>query len=907
MVKRITILFLILSLISDTYGQLSSPGVKIKDDLRTKRTFSRRSTTKPTQCISDTVEYPRYKTTAYNTISMRKNQSLGQFYPTPQEITVYGFEFYAWALVPTPPAQKKINIICNLYKAGADSLPSGSPLRSDTITVDTTFGGGVLTKIRQMATFSSPISLNYPYIITVESDSLTANVGVVSNSWASKNGKGENLLCGSVSGKWYRGLNLNIGGVQLDADMILNPVVKYTFGTDYKSNYTCYPLTDTVRFTNQSKYNVCGSKFYNYYTYYNIERYCHRWNYGDNFNEYNEINAKKKYTTKGNYKVRLISFVYQWRGDICYDTFVTTIYYKPDAPTISGPAFMCSGDTASFKAIGDPGSSVTWHRSKSDTGFIKGNIYNTGVLVKNDTTYIKATNNMCVSSFRNNFLNVYEYPNVPTVKNDSVCSGSIANLQANSNLGSINWFRNTTGGSFFYSGNVFQTDNLFADTSYYVEANNKGCISKPRVEVKALVGANFAPTPPAMGKDTSICLRPTATIYLQALSSGGNTTRWFDVAAGGVPISTGPTLAFTPSVRGDKYFYADAYNGVCASSRLPIKIEVNDFPDISTYKGDTTCAGDTLNLEAYSKFGTINWFDTAIAGSSIFSGNIYNPGIMSKSKNYFVETSENGCVSTSRTLLKATVNTYPVATGLNAPTICAKAVTTLTASVGFGKINWYDDNIKTTLLATGTTFKTPQLLGTTTYFIQTENAGCTSPLIPVKVTVNPRPVSGFTYELRWNKKLLLNAIQPNGNTFVWDFGDGATTSGPNVLHTYTTANTYKVRQIAKSNVNGCTDTTDIDILVDHTDIKGVVNQQFSTTIYPNPSNGKETFVLMNSLFTGNASIKVVSVEGKSIFYDKVKVVGGSNSFLLKSIHSAGIYFVIIEMNGLKTSSKLIVQ
>jgi hypothetical protein len=147
-------------------------------------------------------------------------------------MTVKGFQFYAWALQTTPARAYTMRLICNLYKAGTDSLPSGAPIASDTITVDTTFGSGTLTRLQKIAVFDKPVTLDYPYIITVETDSVNVGAGVVANSWQNRNGRRENLLVGSVSGRWYNGLSLNISGVTLDADMALGTMTAPSTSND---------------------------------------------------------------------------------------------------------------------------------------------------------------------------------------------------------------------------------------------------------------------------------------------------------------------------------------------------------------------------------------------------------------------------------------------------------------------------------------------------------------------------------------------------------------------------------------------------------------------------------------------------------------------------------------------------
>jgi hypothetical protein len=89
---------------------------------------------------------------------------------------------------------------CHLYKAGADSLPTGTPLASDTVTVDTIMRSSVfLTDVQFDAKFKNPVTLNYNYILVVDCDSTTVTASLITGDWTQGDGRKRNLGCGSVS------------------------------------------------------------------------------------------------------------------------------------------------------------------------------------------------------------------------------------------------------------------------------------------------------------------------------------------------------------------------------------------------------------------------------------------------------------------------------------------------------------------------------------------------------------------------------------------------------------------------------------------------------------------------------------------------------------------------------------
>ncbi len=897
MFKIFTVFLTCFVFVNFSYSQLNSSGHKIIDNLpKYSNEFhsSKRSVQKPTKCNKDTVEYGRYKGSAFFVVSISKGRSLGQLYSTPKPLILSGFSFYAF-VSNNPPSSKKMRIICNVYRAGADSLPKGLPLRSDTIVIDSTFAGGVLTKIEKHATFK-PLFIDSAYIITVGSDSANLTAAIVTNSYSAGDGKKENLNCGSISGQWYNGKNLNIGGIAFNADILLHPHVSYNFGTDFTIKSQCYNVSDTVKFTNQANYNMVGSRMYNRYLLYGLGYYCNWWQTDavNSFGYTYSVDHKIKYAQKQNYLVRLISTVYGYRGMQygCMDTTEKWLYYKPDFPQVSGPSSACKGDNVSFVVTNpDTGAVYEWYKRISDPlPFYKGKVYAINSLAKSDTFFLRSNNHGCVSLFRNIVLSMSAYPTVLTFKNDSVCSGSKANLKGFTDVGKIEWFTSPTSPAVLWSGSVYQTPVLSSDTFFYIHANNKGCIKGPRIKVSALVDPSFAPNSPLLSKDTTICLSATPNLTLNATAGSGLTIRWFDVSSGGSNIATGSSYNFATSKREVKVFYADAWNGVCGSTREPVEVTVEDYPKVSTVTNGFICKGDSLIMKVAIPFGNADWYDASSGGNLLYSGIRY-ASLAQTTSDYFVETSNGVCINMTRTLVKGTVNNFPTVIALWGDTICAKNKATLKSKLtGPGTIHWFEYDTSTIELGKGVTFKTATLNGSKSFYGQPEYAGCYGSKQLVAPSVKPIPFSGFNYEVLANQSVKVSPINSAGSSVLWSFGDGTTSVAPAVTHLYVNPGVYKLKLTLTSNANGCVDSTIYSINVLVNDIK-TLSKLPSIAIYPNPTKGPLNIDLLQQ--DGTVKIAVYSMDGQMLLNTHQILV---NNHILLDIGPlrTGVYLLKLE-------------
>lgn len=825
MKKTFTLLVFLLS-VHVAFAQFTGGTVKLVDDMINNPGSKKmgKAAGNKVDCSGDTLEYARFKATSLTALNVSYGYRVGQFFEAPGEVTISGFDFYAW--VNAGQVKTDVDVYCHIYEVGADSLPTGSPVRSDTINIDTSFGAGALSVLRKSATFK-PYTTTRPFIIAVSSDdTVRASVGI--NSYPDGDGLGENVACGTVGGRWYRCLNLNIGGTTLDCDILLEPYVSYKVNNDFTFE-DCYNYKDTVFFKNQSS-PFYFSRMYNRYSFFGYDWICHRWDKGTGGFSVNEVEGYTKFATPRNREVRMVSTLYHYRGGgRCVDTTIKTLSYQPTELSFTGDVNICSGNMSNVVSVTD--AETFWYRNVNDTAaFHVGPDYqSTTTLEENDTLYARGINNACKTSIKRKIVVVTQTPSSPTIKNDSVCLNSMANLVAKSDAGQTRWYVDSTTLIAMSAGDVLQVGPLNKDTFFFAKSINGACTHTGRVRVTAYVDSSFAPSEPVVNNDTTICLLH-GDINLSV--SGSNTLRWYDVAAGGTPVKTGSSYTFTPKSRGMHYMYVDAYDGNCASSRLPIEIEVNHFPSLAGLTNDTACVGETIVFDLQNSDGSINWFDGNIGGSKVYNGKFRIFDNVAKDETFYLEPYEGVCKDTVRH--KWSYQAIPFANILSSTLdeqACNGTVPNLSITTDVGEVMWYDstgDNV----IHVGSDFVTPPFTQNRTYWYQVDNKGCKTIKKKQEITWRVMPDANFDYQVTWRDVVFASRLINQGD-YIWEFDDGTDTSmGTDVTHHYYEDGTYNVSLIVASPFN-CNDTVTKAVEINSVGVKDVEYQL--VTVYPNPS------------------------------------------------------------------------
>ena len=336
---------------------------------------------------------------------------------------------------------------------------------------------------------------------------------------------------------------------------------------------------------------------------------------------------------------------------------------------------------------------------------------------------------------------------VTASSNQTICSGtSPANLTLTGTAATIQWQSSTDNSNFTNIGGATsstlssaQMGNLNTTTYYRAYATSAVCA--PSYSNTVTITVN---TTPSFTSTTGASRCGTGTVTLQAATAAG-TINWYAALTGGASLGTGTSFN-TPSIAATTTYYADVTNNGCTSSpRTAVVATVNAIPTFSSTTGASICGTSTGTLQASTAAGTINWYAALTGGASLGTGTSYTTPSIASTTTYYADVTNNGCTSSPRTSVVATVNAIPTLTSTTGASRCGTGTVTLQAATAAGTINWYAALTGGASLGTGTSFNTPSIAATTTYYADVTNNGCTSsPRIAVVATVNAIPTFSST-------------------------------------------------------------------------------------------------------------------------------------------------------------------
>ena len=853
--KKHLIITLFLGFISFSFGQIKqTPGQVSGSPINvhiTSKNIQKRGVTNPSSCQTDTASFTDLSSTGYPLIALGNGQLVGQFFAAPQEITINGFRFFAYTPWDTIAKNTSRNVYAKIYKAGPDSLPRGAALDSVLVKIDTVTGTLTFNRLVNDAVFNKPITLDFDYILTVECTEVTNIPSIVCNSWSNGDGENRNLSVINFNNRWYRGRSLSVGGVTFDAHFQIFPFVNYKFGTDFTVQDDCYLLLDTFTFENHYLNTVAGSVFYNNYMYYSsagFDALCHTWIFDNKTILKEVIDGKFKPGSKKNIPVKLNSFVVPFSLSLqnCVDSTEKLVYYKPNTPGFTGSADGCMGSDLTLTL--NPNSDLTnrWYYKETDTSsFNTGATYTLSNLSADDTFFIKATNGPCISRTYTAYITANKTPSTLTVTNDSICSDASAILKASSDEGNIIWYKSATGGTPVLTGSELITGKLTADTTYFAEANNKGCLlSTGRKAVTAFVNADFAPPKPTGVSDTNVCYSGgTQDLTLRAFTTSSANIRWFDVTAGGTPLSQSNNLVYNITGRGSKSFYVETWDGRCGSGRVPVTVLVGATPNTFAKVSDEICLGDSANIAASASWGDVLWYAAKTSTQHYATGKFIRVGGLTQAKSFvFFKTADGKCINTNFDSVEVTVNIPPTASIVKADDVCNGAKASIELNVTQGTILWYFDNAASNTIATGKTLNLGQIYSNTTRYYETELNGCKSKRNAITIKALDKPAAGFQFLVEFPKKLICTPLNTNNMTVFWDFGDGNTSTDDIGINTYDNEAQYTVKMLATSTLSGCQDSVSQKITINHNNTE---TPHINFQIHPNPAQaGSDLFTMV---------------------------------------------------------------
>ncbi len=170
-------------------------------------------------------------------------------------------------------------------------------------------------------------------------------------------------------------------------------------------------------------------------------------------------------------------------------------------------------------------------------------------------------------------------PQITSTTEAATCGSGSLTLQATSNLGTINWFENETGGDPITTGTSFTTPNISETTTYYIDTEYGFC---EKYSTRTPVTATIYNVPVITTTNSIFTLCGPGSITLDAKTTEG-TIYWYSEPTGGNLIAVGASISRDVAV--NTTFYVEAVNNNCTTgARVPIEVVVYKLPIIPDEK-----------------------------------------------------------------------------------------------------------------------------------------------------------------------------------------------------------------------------------------------------------------------------------------------------------------------------------
>jgi hypothetical protein len=427
---------------------------------------------------------------------------------------------------------------------------------------------------------------------------------------------------------------------------------------------------------------------------------------------------------------------------------------------------ICENITSAVVSVIASGTGIAYQwQSSADNGVSFSDVaneinptYNVSNLTSsnNSNQYRCKINGTCTTELlsASSTLTINTLPASPSTTGASRCGTGTMVLSANAGTNeTIEWFAASTNGASIGTGLSYTTPSISSSTNFFAQTKNTitGCSSSSRTLTTAnILAAPSAPT----GTGASTCAATSA--VLSASASNGQTINWYSAAVGGTLLATNSNTYTTPNITATTIYYAEANNGTCVSStRTAVTATVNALPaTVATISNASKCGTDTSTISATALTGmTINWYADSLATNLLQSGTVagvnkyVTPSLSTTTLYWAVQRNlTTGCKSISKRVT-TTINPRPASPTVNNGSRCGSGRVTLTAVAPtnpVGTLAWYSATTGGTSLSTTTSYQTPSISVSTTYYVEstTTATGCISLLrSPIIASVNAVPAA----------------------------------------------------------------------------------------------------------------------------------------------------------------------
>ena len=546
-------------------------------------------------------------------------------------------------------------------------------------------------------------------------------------------------------------------------------------------------------------------------------------------------------------------------GITCYSAYTTPVAITVNAVPSSGsvtsnPASgpLCAGTSVSASVSGGSGGAGTIAdvlEYSSNGG--AWTAYSAAVTAATSSLQFRtrrtATGNGCTTSSDNTAtaITVNAQPSSGTVTSNPasgpICAGASVTASVSGGAGGAGTINDvieysSNGGAWTtYSSAVTAAASSLQFRTYRT-ASTSGCTSSTPNTATSITVRAISTTPtvtsPICAGNTTISgtgvAGSTIEVFIGGVSQGTTTvsgTAWSITVAA---VSEGNSITATQTETGKCVSATTAAVSVGASiSNLSYSSPVSYCTTVAISNNSPTLTG--TGTITYSS-ATLPTGLTINSGTGIISG---TPSAAVAAANYLV-TANNGCNSTTFNVNIA-VNTTPTISGSTPAARCDAGTVSLGATASAGTINWYAASTGGASLGTGTSFTTPSISTTTTYYVDATASGCaTTSRTSVVATVNTTPsISGTTPATRCGTGTVSLGVTASAGTINWynastggaSLGTGTSYTTPSISST----TIYYVDATANSCTSGSRTAVTATITPTPTQASSVITSSLAST------------------------------------------------------------------------------
>ncbi len=524
--------------------------------------------------------------------------------------------------------------------------------------------------------------------------------------------------------------------------------------------------------------------------------------------------------------------------------------------------------------------------------------------------------------------------NIPTGTNRITLNWDIP-VGTNYQLGlattsTVNLFRHTTGLTYPYqiAGLVSITANSTAASYgffYDWEVQPFNSCTSARTPVIATINNPAAVSLNISATATTIC--PGTSVTFTATPTNGGTIPSYQWKVNGVNAGTNsPTYTTTTLINNNIVTCVMTSNATCVTGSpvtsnaitITSTTTVPASVSIASSVGTTICAGESVTITATPINGgtspsyqwQLNGVNAGPNSPTITTSSIPNNGIIT-----CLVTSSLSCATGSPSTSNAitfTVN-QPMAPTISISatntTICPGESVTITATTTNEGITptyqWQRNGINAGPNSSSIT--TSGLLNNdviTCILTSSETCVTLNTITSNSLTITVAgslPVASFTYTSN-QLDFTFNSTSTGATSYLWNFGDGLTSTLQNPNHTYTNSGLYIVTLTVTNNCGANNVIQSVNAIGSGISAN---NSQIIVNIYPNPAKTNAS-IEISGVISNELNIEIIDILGRPVYLNKL-----NNATILTKVNldftnfEKGIYFVKVNADSKERIIKLI--